>query len=265
MYKNNGTLIYQGQDDDGLLEVVDTYGERALHFGTNYKQSAMLLADPLFLQLRYSRAMMAGLLFSQSLRRSMLVGLGGGSLAKFLLHYYPVLNIDVIECRSGVIEVARRFFDLPSDPRLNVIVGEGGALIKQYANEPGRYDLLVVDAFDHAAVASTVISHNFFEACYRMLSPEGIMVINLWKTDAKLFKQAVNFLSDTFKGRLLGLPVRDRGNIIYFGFPGRLPKIKLKDMQARAERFEMIYGLEFPLFLRDFKRHNLSFIENLIN
>lgn len=265
MYKSNGIVIYQGQDDDGLLEVIDSYGERSLHFGTNYKQSAMLLKDPQFLQLRYSRAMMAGLLFSNALHSSLLVGLGGGSLAKFLLHNFSDLSIDVIECRSAVIEIARRFFQLPSDPRLNIIIGDGGQLVEQYALEPRRYDMLVVDAFDHAAVVSAVINRNFFEACYQLVSPEGMMVINLWKTDSKLFKQAVEFLSDIFQGRLLGLPVRDRGNIIYFGFPSRLPKIKLKAMQARAERFEMIYGLEFPLFFRDFKKHNLSFIQNLMS
>ena len=62
---------------------------RFLHFGLDTVQSAMRLDDPDRLSLRYTRKMMAFLLFNRAPERILLLGLGGGSLAKFCYRRLP--------------------------------------------------------------------------------------------------------------------------------------------------------------------------------
>jgi hypothetical protein len=50
-------------------------------------------------------------------RSALLVGLGAGSLAKFIYRYLPDCRITVVEINPQVEFIARQFFKLPDDPR----------------------------------------------------------------------------------------------------------------------------------------------------
>ena len=109
----DGRLVHQAQSDEGVIEVVDSGDSRSLHFGTHPRQSSMRISDPAYLDLSYTQAMMGALLLNPVPRRVLIVGLGGGSLVKFLLHHFPRCQIDVVEYRQDVIDVAHQFFGLP--------------------------------------------------------------------------------------------------------------------------------------------------------
>ena len=123
-----GILINRTQDEYGTIEVIEEGGLCSLHFGSRPKQSSMFLHDPWRLALSYTRAMTAALLFNPQPQRALLVGLGGGSLAKFLLHHFPDCQIDVVELRKEVVNLAYDYFQLPLDNRLNVVIGDASAL-----------------------------------------------------------------------------------------------------------------------------------------
>ena len=53
-----------------------------LHVGGEAIQSAMRMDDPFALELDYTRCMMAFLLFHPQPRRALMIGLGGGSIAR---------------------------------------------------------------------------------------------------------------------------------------------------------------------------------------
>ncbi|MBE9533146.1 MAG: spermidine synthase, partial [Proteobacteria bacterium] len=104
----DGLVVHQSQSDDGMIEVVDLGDTRSMHFGTFPRQSSMSLRTPYTLELTYTEAMMACLLLNPNPRKILVVGLGGGSLVKFLLHHFPDCEIDVIEYRQDVVDVAHR-------------------------------------------------------------------------------------------------------------------------------------------------------------
>jgi len=68
-------------DGPDSVYVTERLGVRSLHIGSDTIQSSMRLARPHDLELAYTRSMMAFLLFTGCLRRVLMVGLGGGSLA----------------------------------------------------------------------------------------------------------------------------------------------------------------------------------------
>ncbi len=267
MHKYNGTLIYQSHDDDGILEVVERDGFRSLHFGTYPRQSSMLLSDPDKLALEYVRAMSSWFLFKELLDDEVLIiGLGGGSITKHLLHHFQDCRLKVIEYRQSVVKIARSHFGLPLDRRLKIIVDDGGRYLRQRTGtSQARYSVMIVDAFDHEGMAESINNKAFFEACKVTLKDDGILVINLWGgTGNPLFQQVALWLGQVFDWKILFLPVQGRGNIIGFAFNNAVPMFSMKVLRDKALVLEQRYQIEFPTFLKDFKRHNSSTINQLI-
>ena len=266
MYKYDGLVVHQSHDDEGIIEIVDTQGVRALHFGSPSRQSTMLMADPNRLHSLYARAMMAGLLFHDHPREVLMIGLGGGTIAKFLLHQFAECRLKIVEYRSGVLKVARSHFGLPFDPRMKIKIGCGAQHVRLHSREFSEiHDLILIDAYDHAGMAPEVSSEIFFDNCRTLLTKNGLLVINLWGTDKDLFQQVNWHLGRVFDRRILFLPVRGRGNIIGFAFGESMPKPSMKYLLDKAKLLEQRYQLEFPVFVQDFKRNNASVLHRVIN
>jgi spermidine synthase len=266
MYKYNGLLIHQSHDDDGIIEVVERGGVRSLHFGSPAKQSSIKMADPYRLELDYARAMTCWLLFKDSVDEALLVGLGGGSLAKHLLHHFSDCHLDAVEYRHSVVKIARSHFSLPLDRRLKIIMGDGAHHIQQRIETHAQhYSLMFIDAFDHEGMASSLCNEDFFKNCKTMLKPDGLLLVNLWGgMNNKPFQECAMWLSHLFDWRLLFLPVRGKGNIIAIGFNGAAPDFSMKDLKIKAIELEHRYQIEFPVFLKDLTKHNASVINNVI-
>lgn len=266
MYKYDGLVIYQNHDEEGVLEVVERNGVRSLHFGSTSRQSSIDLNDPETLQLPYARAMASWLLFKTEPQNVIIVGLGGGSIAKHLLHYFPDCRIKAVEYRANVVKIARSHFRLPLDTRLKVIVEDGGHYVREQAKtHQHEYDLMIIDAFDVDGLAPSIAGRDFFEACKLLLKPEGILAINLWATEKKSFNACTAWLSNIFADKVLLLPVRNRGNLIGLAFNDGFQRIGMKELKHRAEQLEQTYRIEFPNFVKDLKKYNPYHIHAVVN
>lgn len=91
MQKYNGLLVHQEIDEFGAIEIVETDGVRALHFGSDSRQSSMTINLPNELHSVYTRTMMSGLLFNETPRHVLMVGLGGGGC--YLNIYFIIFQI----------------------------------------------------------------------------------------------------------------------------------------------------------------------------
>ncbi len=265
MQKYDGQVVHQVYDQDGLIEIVEKEGVRSLHFGTHSRQSSMLLSDPNHLYSRYAQAMMGLLLFHDRPNNILMIGLGGGTITKYLLHQFPGCNIKVIEFRNSVLKIARSHFSLPRDARLKIKIGCGGDYVSQQSkiNEE-IHDLLLIDAFNHEGMATEVSSLNFFDGCRTLLKEDGLLAINLWGTNKDLFQQVAWNMGTVFEWRILFLPVRQRGNIIGFAFQKKAPKYSLKELRKKATQLEQKYHIDFPTFVGDIKKNNTTVLDKVL-
>jgi hypothetical protein len=101
------------------LAVVQDGNVRALRFGSSY-QSAMDVAHPFDTAYSYTDLFSLAMLYRPTTRSMLFLGLGGGSSPKRMWRDFPHLQIDVVELDPVVVDVARRFFALPDDPRLRI-------------------------------------------------------------------------------------------------------------------------------------------------
>ncbi|MBF0127314.1 MAG: spermine synthase, partial [Magnetococcales bacterium] len=203
--------LYRRQHRGCMVEVLESDDSRILNFDSHLTQSRMLLADPLTLALAYTRCMMAGLLFLPGILldppfRVLMIGLGGGSMAKFLLHHFAGCRMDVVEADGAMPAVARDFFYLPEEPRLTLHVEDGVHFLEREAVAGGRggYDLILVDAFDRNGMAQSVYGERFFARLHASLTPRGVAAINLIRSEGALFRGCAEIIAARFQGRVVG-------------------------------------------------------------
>ena len=156
--------------------VYESLSSKALHFSISETQSRMRLDDPHALDLEYTRTMMAFLLFNPEPKSIAMIGLGGGSLAKFCHRYLPNSLVQVVEINPHVIALRDAFHVPPDDERFCVIRGDGASFVR---NTPARVDVLLVDGFDSHGLPARLASQRFYDDCHDTLQPGGIMVANL--------------------------------------------------------------------------------------
>jgi spermidine synthase len=256
--KFGGTLVHFARDDYGSIEVVDAFGVRTLHFGTPARQSSMCLQEPDRVELPYVRAMLSALLFHPEPSDVLLLGLGGGSLAKALFQHLPACRIDVVEQRGVVVEAAYRFFGLPEHPRLSVAVGDAGEFVKE-ARAAGRfasYDIILSDLFDGEGMAPPVGEELFYLDCAGALRKDGVFGINLWGTQTAACSRVLEMMRSAFYGPSFRLAVPGRGNLIGFSLASEPERPTAKAMEQRARRLEAGLGIEFSRFLRALRQSN---------
>lgn len=239
--------------DARTVYVSEQYGVRSLHIGSDTVQSAMRLARPDDLELSYTRAMMGCLLFKPEPRDVLMVGLGGGSVAKFLRRHYPDTRLRVLEIDPQVVAVARQCFAVPAnDARFDVIIGDGAEYLER---GDIRADLIMVDGYEAESQAEALATAQFYRHCRERLVTGGMLVINLWGGD-RSFNTVLARIRGVFSAGVLCLPARRQGNVIALAFrdpPGALNWI---DLNERAAQLENRLGMEFPEFVAALARLN---------
>jgi len=155
-------------------------GRRTLEFAPGDVQSEMRLARPDALVLAYARAMMCFALFVPRPRHILMVGLGGGSLAKFCYRHFPDTRITVVELRADVIALRGQFLVPPDDARFRVVHADAAEYV---AGAPGSADVLLVDGFDADGLPPALGSAAFYADCRRALREGGVLAANVFSYD----------------------------------------------------------------------------------
>jgi spermidine synthase len=220
-------------------------GLRHLHVGGTAIQSAMRLEAPDELALAYTRAMMACLLFNPEPRDVLLIGLGGGSLAKFIYRALPRAALAAVEVDARVVGAAHKLFRLPlGKPRLRVFVDDGARYTER---NPQCADLILLDAFVNHRQAPSIRTEAFYRAARRALKPDGILTINYMSDDPGL-KAYLRRLAVAFEGRIVCLRAIGEDNIIVFAFRDDPGVISPTSLIGRAVALQRSHGLEFTAF-----------------
>lgn len=252
-----GPVIHHVEDDYGPLDVVDENNGklRSLHFGTSARQSTMFVARPDDLALEYTRCMLTALLYMPAdPMRALVLGLGGGSLVKFLLRWYGSCHVDVAELRSSVVEVAQQFFGLPAaHERLQVHLGDGNDFVQQTPPQP--WDLLLLDLHTSDGMAPIVVAPEFLAACRRHTAEGGVLAANLWYGVDRVVERRVRQLLESNFEQVLYLPVAGKLNCIALGLPSS-HRLTATQLASRAAACQAHTGVPLPELLRQLLKRN---------
>lgn len=213
----------------------------------------MRLNAPADLDLEYARRMMSWLLFvmapSVAKRHIMQLGLGAGSLTKFS-HQKLRMRTTVVEINPEVVAACRAWFKLPPDDKLlKVIVADALTEVKKPVWR-GAVDILQVDAYDHEAQAPVLDSELFYADAYKLLTPDGCMMVNHFGRSAN-FVQSLQRIRAVFgPNAIWSFPATDSGNTVLL--VQRTPRaVPFELLVERARLVESRWQLPAQLWLRE--------------
>jgi spermidine synthase len=161
--------------------VQETALSKSMVFSDIDIQSRMSVAHPDALQFEYTRLMMGVLLFQPQPKRMLMVGLGGGSLAKFCYKHLPDAHITVVEINPHVIALRHSFCIPDDDARFQVVQMDAAHFMAQTEQ---AFDVVFVDGFDQHGMPEQLCSPQFYSDCRRVLTAGGVAVANLHRFSA---------------------------------------------------------------------------------
>lgn len=212
---------------------------RTLHFDGRFIQSAMRISAPHELLLSYTRAMMAFLLFNPEPRHVIMIGLGGGSLAKYCHRKLPATRITVLELDPDVIALRHKFCIPDNDDRFQIIQADA---VDYLAAMVDKVDIILHDGFTADGLAPSLSTESFYRCCHGVLDREGVLVSNLWG-DAADLEPVMKRLYAVFDWRLWWTGASGSFNRIVFSTKNIT--IAQPALSKRAMQLDLRHGLSF--------------------
>lgn len=240
---------------DHSVTIAEERGVRSLHIGGLAIQSAMRLSNPDALELHYTRAMMSFMLFHPQPAELLMIGLGGGSMARFLHRRLPGTRTTVVEIRPEVVMAARSYFGVPADDeRMRVIIDDGAAYVPAH---PSSADVMLLDGFDDGEQPRALCSQDFYDAAHAALRPGGILAVNFMAEDPRLDAMCAR-LERSFSGRVLLLEAADRVNVVVLALREGPAKIAWTELREKGRALQLLHGLPFDRFLASMRERNVG-------
>jgi len=131
-----------------------------------------------------------------SIKRVLLLGLGGGAVVRQLQIMTNFDQLNAIEIDQQHIDIARRWFGV-NDDRVTLIQHDAIAWLYSYAGPP--FDLIIDDLFGHEEegnpIRACALTSSWTDLLHSNLNHEGVLVMNC--VNSKELKQGVPALADS--------------------------------------------------------------------
>lgn len=168
-------VLYAEDTQYHRLLITEDGEERLMRFNRS-RQSAMYLDDPFETSFAYPNYFHLAFALKPDAKRVLIVGLGGGSAVKRIWRDYPDVHVDAVEIDPAVVKAAERFFAIPEDDRINIVVEDGRRFLRDTEH---TYDIIFMDAYHADALPAHLTTREFFSEAKEKLSPGGVMAYNI--------------------------------------------------------------------------------------
>ena len=241
--------------------VFDNGLTRSLYFSLRYVQSSMRTRDPIALEFAYTRKMMSFLLFQRQTQSILMLGLGGGSLAKYCYAKLPQSRIDVVEIDPYVIGFREQFFIPANDARFRVIHDDAARYIER---RTAQYDVIMLDTFDRYGFSASIDSREFYCQARAALSPKGVLVANLAGARSQRVRH-LGALREAFADNVLVVQIGDDGNHVVMAFNNASFEPNWHWVAKKARALGHRHPIDFPRFAKMFERsRKLGYLDRVM-
>ena len=230
------TIIHTEKSLYRNILVYEEDEQRCMSFTRNQqtaRQTCLSLDDPNQFVFVYTRMMMGALYLNPQPRNILIVGLGGGVLPMALAKMFPDARIDIAEIDPAVVKVAQRFFGFNPNPQMQVIEEDGRVFVKRAGKSGQRYDLIMLDAFDHEYIPEHLLTREFLLEVKTLLTADGVLAANTFSSSRLYHHESATY--QAVFGQFYNLRVKLRNRIILAKMDG-LPS--LDTIKQRADALE---------------------------
>lgn len=159
------------------------------------RQTCQDVKHPDRIVMNYPQMMLGALFVMPEPRSVLIIGLGGGTIPRALQEVIPNARIDVVEIDPAVVNVARRYFDMGQNSKLNVIEADGRVHVKRALRGQQRYDLIMLDAFDHEYIPEHLLTQEFLQEVKSLLTPTGVLAANTFSSSRLYDHESATYAS----------------------------------------------------------------------
>lgn len=167
----------------GRIVVRDTKlnGEDVRYLSTDNSgwQSAVYLKDPDILVFNYMRAYRLANDIDPRPQKALMIGGAGYTFPRNFLASNVNASMDVVEIDPKMTEIARKYFFLKDDNRMNIIHQDARTFVK---NSRDKYDVVFLDAFSGVTPPPHLTTQEFMSGLGDLLTDNGALFINLLST-----------------------------------------------------------------------------------
>lgn len=238
------TLLHTQQDRELCITVHDDGTKRWLEFNDDGGiQSIIDRQKPFDLISSVNQAMLAALIFTPTPSNFLLLGLGGGAIARYLFHRQPDCRGEAVELSPAITHIAQQFFEFPEH---NWQLHQ--ADVRDFVSEnrvTKYYDYIVLDIAEQQHTPHWLTEASFLAHCRKALSQHGVLCLNLMPNDAADFKQQLAQIRQAFDTRTLCLSVPVCRNILVFAFAQPPEFEDIAQLRQRADDLFQHWELPF--------------------
>lgn len=173
------------------IYVVEQYDLRCMRFRKRNKsdlsQSCLDLKNPKHLVFNYYKQVMAATFYLEQPKDILIIGLGGGILAKTFHEIYPDANITSVEIDPVVADMAKNHFGYSDEKtQLSTVVKDGRIFVKRAAKKNKQYDFILLDAYNSDYIPEHLMTQEFLQEAKSLLKKDGLLMANTF-SQSKLF------------------------------------------------------------------------------
>lgn len=154
-----------------------TFGESGLKF----PQTSINLLNVNTHIAEYTGVAMAPILYKQNMKRVLIIGLGGGDIARGIESCYPNAKIDIVEIDPAVVKIAQKYFFWKPGKNVTVYTMDGRTFLGIHvAKDLPKYDWVVIDVFGNDTIPFHLTTAEFYATAQRALADDGVLEVNTW-------------------------------------------------------------------------------------
>lgn len=167
--------LFSGQSEFQSVDVVQTrgHGKMLLNDGLvmvterdEYSYHDMIAHVPLFTH--------------PNPKNVLVIGGGDGGTAREVIRHQSVEKCVMVEIDEMVVNACKEYIPQTSsklsDPKIDLIIGDGVKYVEDAAAKGTKFDVILVDSTDPIGPAQPLFGPEFYENIYKCLSDDGIVV-----------------------------------------------------------------------------------------
>lgn len=178
-YEQTGRISFSTPYNEvAIFKGVDAAtGRPTLSLSTDrFGRQSTMFTDGLDLSYGYGRFYRLIEHFNPGFQDTLMIGGAAYIYPQHYLRKYPESTMDVVEIDPKLTDLARKYFSLKDDPRLQIIHEDGRVFLNQ--NEK-KYDVVLMDAFNSISIPPQLASKEAVERVYNSLDDDGIVLVNI--------------------------------------------------------------------------------------
>jgi spermidine synthase len=193
----NGEVLHRERSLYRNIVIYEEDGLRCMAFGRSRdaRQSCVSLSHRDELVFNYARMAMGALYLAPAPQSILILGLGGGTLATAFQKLLPSAAIDAVEVDPAVVRMALRYFDFVPGPQTQVFEEDGRVFVKRMMRKGTKYDLIVLDAFDHEYIPEHMLTREFLLEVRSLLTERGVLVGNTFSSSRLYDHESATYYS----------------------------------------------------------------------